>query len=235
MFKPVLMSLALLSAANLTLAADPVTEAMQKTYVPYRVALFKTNNNAPEESRQAVLQARQGWAAVREQFGANPPAPYAGDAGFAPALAAVDKVYAKALDEIGRNQLTVAHETLEEVRDILADLRRRNQVVVFSDHMNAYHAEMEHLLDDGEKILAASNGWLELTAKAGALDYLAQRLKSEAPASLQKNEEFTGLLKAVEKSVVDLKAVLFAQDAAKVKEAIGNLKKPYSRLFIKFG
>lgn len=235
MFKPVLMSLALLSVGGLAFAADPVTEAMQKTYVPYRVALFKTNNNAPEESRQAVLQARQGWAAVREQFGANPPAPYAGDAGFAPALAAVDTVYAKALDEIGRNQLTVAHETLEEVRDILADLRRRNQVVVFSDHMNAYHAEMEHFLDDGEKMLAAQNGLLELTAKTGALDYLAKRLKSEAPASLLKNEEFIGLLKAVEKSVADLKAALFAQDVAKVKEAIGNLKKPYSRMFIKFG
>ena len=28
------------------LAADPVTDAMQKTYAPYRVALFKTNNTA---------------------------------------------------------------------------------------------------------------------------------------------------------------------------------------------
>ena len=235
MFKPVLLSLALLSVGSLALAADPVTEAMQKTYVSYRVALFKTNNNAPEDSRQAVLQARQGWAAMREQYGANPPAPYAGDAGFVSALAAVDKVYAKALEEIGRNQLTQAHDTLEEVRDILADLRRRNQVVVFSDHMNAYHAEMEHLLDDGEKTLAAPNGLLELTAKTGALEFLTKRLSSEAPASLQKNDEFIGLLKAVEKSVADLKAALFAQNAAKVKEAIGNLKKPYSRLFIKFG
>ena len=32
MFKPVLLSLALLSVGSLALAADPVTEAMQKTY-----------------------------------------------------------------------------------------------------------------------------------------------------------------------------------------------------------
>ena len=108
-------------------------------------------------------------------------------------------------------------------------------LVVFSDHMNAYHAEMEQLLDDGEKTLAAPNGLLEVTAKTGALEFLTKRLSSEAPASLQKNDEFVGLLKAVEKSVADLKAALFAQNAAKAKEAIGNLKKPYSRLFIKFG
>jgi len=235
MFKPFLLSVCLISAASAVFAADPVTDAMQKTYAPYRVALFKTNNNAQEDSRQAVIQAQQGWARIASEFGANPPAPYAADSGFSASLAGVNKVYAKALEQIGQNQLVEAHETLEEVRDIMADMRRRNQVVVFSDHMNAYHAEMEHFLTDGEKALAAPNGMLELMAKAGALEYLAGRLKSEASASLLKNEEFVGLLKAVEKSVADLKAALFAQDAAKVKEAIGKLKGPYSKMFIKFG
>lgn len=235
MFKPLVLSLCLVSATGLAVAADPVTDAMQKTYAPYRVALFKTNNKAQEDSRQAVIQAQQGWTRIAAEFGANPPAPYAGDSGFAASLASVSKVYVKALEEIERNQLPEAHETLEEVREVMADMRRRNQVVVFSDHMNAYHAEMEHFLNDGERAIAAPNGMLELTAKAGALDYLAGRLKSEAPASLAKNEEFVGLLNAVERSVADLKAALFAQDAAKVKEAIGKLKGPYSKMFIKFG
>ena len=235
MFKPLVLSLCLISAASAAVAADPVTDAMQKTYAPYRVALFKTNNKAQEDSRQAVMQAQQGWARIASEFGANPPAPYAGDPNFAASLAGVNTVYAKAIEQIEQNQLIEAHETLEEVRDIIADMRRRNQVVVFSDHMNAYHAEMEHFLADGERSLAVPNGMLELTAKAGALEYLAGRLKREAPASLLKNEEFVGLLKAVEKSVADLKAALFTQDAAKVKEAIGKLKGPYSRMFIKFG
>ena len=235
MFKPIVLSFCLISAASAVFAADPVTDAMQKTYEPYRVALFKTNSKAQEDSRQAVIQAQQGWARVASEFGANPPAPYAGDPGFSASLAGVNKVYAKALEQIEQNQLVEAHETLEEVRDIMADMRRRNQVVVFSDHMNAYHAEMEHFLNDGERTIAAPNGMLELTAKAGALEYLAGRLKSEASASLLKNEEFVGLLKAVEKSVAELKAALFAQDAARVKEAIGKLKGPYSKMFIKFG
>jgi len=235
MFKPFLLSLCLLSAAGAATAADPVTDAMQKTYTPYRVALFKTNNKAQDESRQAVMQAQQGWSRIASDFGANPPAPYAGDPEFAGSLAAVSKVYVKALEQIERNALVEAHETLEEVRDVMADMRRRNQIIVFSDHMNAYHAEMEQFLNDSEKTLAAPAGLLELTVKAGALDYLAGRLKSEAPASLQQNEDFAAMHKAVEKSVADLKAALFAQDAAKVKEAIGKLKGPYSKMFVKFG
>jgi len=234
MFKPVLI-LSLMLAAGIANAADPVTDLMQKTYGPYRVALFKTNNNAQEDSRQAVAQAQQGWNQIAAQYGSKPPAPYAGDAEFANSLAEVNKVYVKAAEEIEKNLLTQAHDTLEHARDVMAEMRRRNQVVVYSDHMNAYHAQMEVVMIDGEKTLAGPNGMLQLTAQVGALEFLAGRLKSEAPADYLKNEEFNALNKAVEKSVADLKAALFSQDAAKVKEAISKVKGPYSKMFIKFG
>jgi hypothetical protein len=34
------------SASMTVLAGDPVTDAMQAAYAPYRVALFKTNGNS---------------------------------------------------------------------------------------------------------------------------------------------------------------------------------------------
>ena len=43
------------------------------------------------------------------------------------------------------------------------------------------------------------------------------------------------MLKAVDKSVSDLKAALLSQDAVKIKEAITNIKLPYGKLFITFG
>ena len=237
MFKPVLISSVVMLAglAAFAHAADPVTEAMEKAYVPYRVALFKTNSDAQEESRQALLQTQQGWNRLTERFGAKPPVPYENDADFAHSLAEVSKVYVKALDEVGKNKLKEAHETLEHARDVMAEMRRRNQVIVFSDHMNAYHAEMEKVLDDGEKILGQPDGLHALTARVGVLEYLALKLKSEAPADYLKSEEFNGMRKAVEESVAGLKASLLAGNVDKVKEAIGKIKKPYSRMFIKFG
>lgn len=234
--RPQSIALALgLFAGAAALAGDPVTDAVQRAYGPYRAVLFKTNTGSQPESQLAMAQAQAAWAQIVSQFGAKPPAPYDRDPGFAAALAEVTKVYAKAGDEIAQNKLTEAHETLEHARDVLAELRRRNQVIVFSDHMNAYHAEMEHVLIDGPKLLDQPQGMLKLTAQAGVLEYLSRRLATEAPSELAGNEEFAALVKTVGQSVAGLKAALLAQDAAAVKAAIGKIKGPYSKLFLKFG
>lgn len=234
MFKTSILSLALLATAP-AFSADLVTDAMQKAYVPYRLALFKTNSGSQPDSQQAIGQARSAWAGVVRQFGENVPAPYDRDPGFAASLAEVDKVYARAAAEIAQGKLPEAHETLEGARDVLAELRHRNNVSVFSDHMNAYHAQMELVLTEAPQALEAKNGLLELGIRVGALDYLAARLASEAPAGLAADAEFKAALAAVRQSVTELKLALLAQDRAKAGDAIGKLKQPYSKMFIKFG
>jgi hypothetical protein len=182
-----------------------------------------------------MTQAQQAWGKLATQFGSKPPAPYDRDTAFAASMADVAKVYAKAAEQVTANQLAAAHATLEDARDIMAQLRRRNQVIIYSDHMNAYHSEMEHVLDDGSKILALPNGIQQLTAQVGALAYLSKKLSTEAPVNYSSNSEFVGLLKAVDKSVEDLQSALLTQNASAVKEAMEKIKAPYSKLFLKFG
>ena len=216
-------------------AADPVTDLMQAANAPYRMALYQTNSKDPGEARQALLQAQQAWNTLSTRFGAKPAAPYDRDASFAASVGDVSKVYDQALKEVDAGQLSAAHHTLERVREIMADMRHRNNVVVFSDHMNAYHSQMEVIMVHGNETLAQPKGLLLLTAQTGALSYLAQRLASQAPADLAKNAEFAGLLKAVNQSVSNLESALLNQDLAAVKDAVGKLKGPYSKLFAKFG
>ena len=216
-------------------AADPMTDAIQTAYAPYRVALFKTNGKSLPESRDAVLLARARWAEVTLRFASQPPVPYATDGKLTTDFVRIDAIYVQAATEIEQGQLAKAHETLEEVREILARMRWRNGVVVFSDHMNAYHSEMERVLDEGDKLLAQPAGRFQLIARAGVLGYLAKRLASEATPELAANAEFVELVGAVRKSVADVEAALISGDTALAKQALGGLKKPYSRLFIKFG
>jgi hypothetical protein len=223
------------SACALAQAADPVTDAMQDAYAPYRMALFKTNGKSQAEAQQALTQAQQAWDKLSTQFGAKPAAPFDRDPAFAASVAEVAKVYTKAMAEITANQLADAHNTLEHARDVMADLRQRNNVVVFSDHMNEYHGQMELIVSDGSATLAQPKGLLTMTAQAGVLSYLAKRLSTQAPASLTQNPEFTALIAAVNQSVDNLEAALLNQDIAAIKDAIGKLKAPYSRLFAKFG
>ena len=234
MFKPVLI-ISLLFIAGVASAADPLTDAMQKAYVPYRVVLSRTNTKMQDESRQAIAQVQQSWNQITAQFGANPPAPYDRDPTIAASMAEVSGVYAKAAEEIDKNLLAEAHETLERARRVMAEMRHRNNVVVYSDHAIAYLAQRDWVLNDGLKVIDEPNGLLRLSAQVGVLDYMAGKLKSEAPAEYANNEVFATMLKAVDKSVNDLKAALLSQDAVKIKEAINNIKLPYGKLFINFG
>lgn len=231
--KPVLIFV--LAVMAQAFAADPFTEAAEKAYAPYRAALFKTNSSSQPEAQEAIDKAQSAWKGILARFASQPPAPYDRDPGFSGSLAEVDQVYAKAAAEIGQGELKAAHETLEKARDVLAELRHRNQVVVYSDHMNAYHHHMEVLLDEGEKTLTAPDGRAKLTEELGALAYLAGKLGSEAPKALAANPEFVALNRALQQSVTDLRAALYRGDDAAVKTALGKLKVPYSKLFLKFG
>lgn len=233
-----LLSFALLIAASACSpvhAGDVVTDAVQAAYAPYRLALFGTNAKAPAQAQQALAAAQREWSTVVERFGTKPPPPYDRDTGFTTTLSQVTAAYDKAAAEVAAGRLPEAHETLEAVRDMLATLRLRNGVVVYSDHMNAYHAEMERLLVDGPKALAGPRGVPWITAQGGVLGYLVRQLRERAPAATRQAPEFDELLKAVEASVQKLQDAAAGQDVAAIQEAMSRIKAPYSRLFVKFG
>lgn len=203
-------------------AADPFTDAVQQAYAPYRVALFKTSNGTLAEATEAVGNASRAWAAVATL---QAQIPYAGDAAYADDLAHVTRVYQQAQLDLERKNTATAHETLEGVRDILAGLRQRNGVVVFSDHMNAYHAQMEKVLNEGPSLLQADNGVLEMAMEVRVLDYLAGRLGHQAPVTLQGNSEFSTLLGALCQSVAELRSALERGDASQIKAALGGSRR----------
>ena len=234
-----MQKLMIASALSLVLstayAADTFTDAMQQAYVPYRVALFKTGNGTQEEALNSVQQAQQIWKKISEQYASKAPVPYDRDAAFANTLQTVTQNYSEAILQVQDKQLTKAHQTLEKVRGTLAELRHRNQVIIYSDHMNAYHAVMEQLIEHSKKTLAESDGIQKLTLKAGALIYLNEKLGSEAPTEFRKNPEFIKLLDAQNASIAALQKALFKKDAPAIQDAISKLKMPYSKLFVKFG
>ena len=236
---PAAMALAATLAATLAaptaFAADTLTDAMQAAYAPYRAVLFRTNSKAQAESEQTMAQTRQAWADLTARYARQPPAPYDRDPAVATTLAEVAAVYEAATQQIAARQLVPAHDTLEKARELMSDLRRRNGVVVFSDHMNEYHTQMEHVLTDGPAQLATPQGAQALLGQVGALDYLATRLHSEAPAALRADPEFVALQQQVRSSVAAVRDALAQQDMAAAKAALDKLKKPYSQMFLKFG
>ncbi|MCB1487507.1 MAG: hypothetical protein KDJ88_08620 [Bauldia sp.] len=206
---------------------------MRAAYGDYRGALFFTNANKPEQAAKAVADFEQKWDALAADYAAAPPH-YADDPAYKETLAKVSEIAKTAAGEVADGKLPAAHETLEAIRDQIGGLHMRNGVISFSDRMNAYHAEMEHVLGRDYGNLDAV-GMAALVGDAAVLHYLAMQIADHPPADATDNPAFEAAMKPFMASVEALQTAVQSGDAAAAKKAIGGLKPPYSKLFLQFG
>jgi hypothetical protein len=224
--------LALQLAATPVLAADPLTDAIERIYPDYRTALFRTNTGPPEAALTAIRATRTAWQGLSARFSQPLPRPYATEEGW-PALStrvAILLGEAEAATLAGR--LPAAHEALEEIRDLLGTLRARNGVFTFSDAMNAYHEEMERAVP---LAIETDDKTAELRELAGVLLYLAGRLQAAAPAALKGDADFAALDGANRAAAETFRTAVRGGDPAAIRWAAQNLRPAYSRLFLRFG
>jgi hypothetical protein len=237
-------SLVLLSLIVLAITANSDAETsfqqfykqQNEAYAKYRAALFQTNKNDREASLKATAQFLQQWDAIVQQYAASPPEIFAADSAWKATLEKISEIAVKGKTEIEAGALVEAHETLEAIRDEFTELRRRNHVVVFSDHVNTYHEVMEHLLlagDSPEKLDAAALN--SIREQLGVLEFLAEQIKVNAPQEYRSNEAYQKLENGLFASIKFLRVALDNNVTEEIVKAIQNLKPPYSKLFLNFG
>lgn len=230
---------AVLAAAVLAGAAlaGPVTEferAFGKVYASYRTALFMTNSGNAETSGASLAAFAAGWSALAQAYRAAPPPQYADDPLWPAALDEVDSLLAKARAEVDAGTLAAAHETLEGIREVVSALHLRNGIQTFSDRMNAYHAEMEHVLALDPALLSPAD-LPDLIGRAAVLSYLAGDIAAHPPTTMAEDPAFAPLLAGFRASVDHFEQAARRGDLEAVKAAMAGLKKPYAMLFLKFG
>jgi hypothetical protein len=198
--------------------------AMRSAYTDYRVALFATNTGKADVAAQALSKFTAAWTALAN---GNTPPQYEDDADYANTMRAVSDIAAKASDAITAGKLPEAHETLEEIRDQIEDLHARAGLYTISDRMNAYHARMEKVIANPDMDANTAR------EEAAVLDYLADDIIAHPPAGA--DPSFSTLCADLKSSIDALKAAAVDGDANTIKAAIGGLKAPYSKLFVKYG
>ena len=203
-------------------------------YAGYRNALFATNSGNAEKSAAALQGLDKNWGALITAYGPTPPPQYEVDPRWAEMIAEVSDSLAKARDEAAKGDLPASHKTLEAVREAFSALHARNRIETFSDKMNAYHAEMERVLgiDMAALDTPAKQSLLEHVA---VLAYLMQDVLANPPASANGNADYGALSAAMQASVDQFVTAARAGDDSALKAAVGGLKVPYSKFFLKFG
>lgn len=205
-------------------------------YGPYRTALFQTSQKDQAKSLDAMRQFQQRWNDIVLRYADAAPGPYDGDPQWKSTLQDVTRIAAQSLQEIEAGQFAKSHATMEAIRDALGDLRQRNGVVVYSDHINAYHEEMEALVESPLSPQSLDPPtMLTIRERLAVLEFLAGRLRSQAPKAYAANEEFKKLVDGVFASLEGLRRALDANAPDQIVKAVKALKPAYARLFVRFG
>lgn len=209
---------------------------VQNAYTNYRIALFQTNKNDGKKSQIAVQQFQQDWDLIIETYGIVPPEVFSTDPQWKITLKSINDIAKKSADQIEKNELDKAHETLEGIRDELSNLRHRNSVVVFSDHVNNYHEVMEGLLLAGyspENLDAEAVD--HIRGELAVLKYLAKQIKENAPPQYGENVKYQQLIQELSGSLEKLEMAVKDNTPEKISNAVKGLKPAYSKLFVNFG
>jgi soluble cytochrome b562 len=217
--------------------ASPVADfenSFGDVYAQYRAALFMTNSGDADRSAKSLEALEAKWKAIDATYRQSPPPQYADDAQWVATLTSVTGYVDKANAEVKGGKLADAHATLESIRDEIGTLHQRNQVETFSDRMNAYHAQMEHVLaaDLASLDAAAMRSLLE---QAAVLSYLADDVLQTPPPGAADRADYKAQAAEFRAATDAMLAAARSGDAAAVKAAVGHLKAPYSKFLLNFG
>jgi hypothetical protein len=210
--------------------------AVEQAYAAYRKALFQTNMKDAEKSAKANEMFITRWSSIIETYKEQPPEVFSADPKWADTLSSIEEIASTSAGQIKDGELAEAHETLEAIRDELSDLRKRNSVVVFSDHINNYHEVMEGLLVGGynpDKMNEAAV--VEIRNQLAVLNYLAETIKENAPDRYRSDATYEKLEKGLFASLDGLYNALESNDPKAVSKAVKMLKPAYAKLFLNFG
>jgi hypothetical protein len=133
--------------------------------------------------------------------------------------------------------LPTARDTLAPVRSELAALRRRNGVVVFSDHVDEVTAAMDRLwrFRRSPPDFGDAGTLRALHSAAAVLEYLVRRAREAAPAGRRDDPAFVRLLDGAAESLERLWQAVETGDERLLMNALGELR-AFERLFyLRFG
>lgn len=221
-----------LAGSALASPASDFETKLRAAYAQYRTALFLTNAGNTKGAADSIWKFQAKWADLTAAAAETPPQ-YADDEAFRKTLDDVSQTAQKAAAEIDKGQTSEAHGTLEEIRGLIGDLHERNGIIAYSDRMNAYHAEMEAMLGKDYDGFSRS-GLVALHADAAVLVYLADQIATHPPEAVAA-DGYQPLLDAMLASARAVLEASAAGNAEAAKKAVGELKPPYSKLFLKFG
>ena len=212
-------------------------EAFAGAWGHYRQAVFygRTGNAAVAALELDAFTAK--WSALVARFGDDRPDAVAGDTAWQETLQSIGATAGQGLEQLDAGDLEAAKTTLAPIREIAGEMRRRNGVAVYSDHVDELSAAMDVLAGYRREIkdLGGAEAVARVTRQAAVVAYLFEKCDARAPAATGNDPEFRRLIDGARESTGKLWAALETGDIRLYRIAIGELRSYERILFLRFG
>lgn len=209
---------------------------MDRAYGSFRSAYWYTRTGNLGVAAIEMMTFDQTWASLREAYEASPPETYADDPEWRETLAEIEATNNRALELLNAGDQATAYETIAGLQRLFAELRARNGVVSYSDHVNGYDAVIKRLsaFRAWDKVLD-DDDWHEMARLADEAGDAIAALESNAPEALRDNPDFLRTLENNKDALARYREHVADRNERGAKGSIRDLRSAYGLLFLKYG
>jgi len=187
-------------------------------------------------TREALSAFTSAWRGLELRWSAHPPPQYGEDADFAPELAAIGDVARHAARQTQVNDIEQTHITLQQVRALLADMRRKNGLETYTDQMDAFDEKLAETADDGlDQPELTHDQSITLTEQVAVLMFLAERLEKRAPSGLTDDEHFLTQVEGIASQLRGLWVAVQDGQRAPIIAALSDLRRSFDQFYLSYG
>ncbi|HXP96945.1 MAG TPA: hypothetical protein VN809_09555 [Telmatospirillum sp.] len=201
----------------------------------FRDALYQSAPQHPDGlAATAALQAfRAAWSqlvdqwedcrgAVREETSQR--------------LQDIAEIASKAAREAAHGRLDQAHQTIQQVRPMLADMRHAGSREFYADHLDAFDDKLAEMADDDlDESEISPDQFVQLCEQIGVLGYLDERLEKHAPKQWAADPAFLDTLENLARQIRGLKVAILRGQRAPIRAALSDLRRNFDRLYLLYG
>jgi hypothetical protein len=216
---------------------DDFNRAVEAFSSHHRVVLAYLRTGNLDLAAVELERMNAAWQVVTERFGANRPAEIADQALYIATLTDISTRIIAAHLVMGLGRPDVAHDALNEARNVLARLRRASGVAVLADCVLDANAAMTKLIAFDAKApdWADAAARQEVLATAAAHGEQLRRCNEMAPASVRLNPEFRRLIDGALASLDRVPEAVAASDGDLLHRLLIELQSFDRLLSFRFG
>jgi hypothetical protein len=208
-----------------------------EVYIP---ALALTKQEKAKPSKAAFAKLMDRWRKIRPEIADAMDS----DAKWPQDVLAIDVAIRSSGRQIKAGQFAEAHETLEVIRDLMLEARRRNNISYALDSLSDFHLTMEEIVKPAMKMTPETLTDEEIKRLQAACRIADKKWKAAEATEfdlgvfgIDRSEasRLGQFIKGERQAIADLQAALQENDKQKIIESARGLKPPFAKTYMFFG